>query len=107
MASMIRTAPSACEAPVIMLRKNSAWPGASISTMSRDPVRKRICGVDGDALIALGLQRVEKKRPFERHAAPGADGFQHLELALGQAAGLVQQSPDQGRLAVVDMADDC
>ncbi|MGY4327673.1 hypothetical protein ACVWWG_002090 [Bradyrhizobium sp. LB7.2] len=42
---MISTAPSACEAPVIMLRKNSAWPGASISTMSRELVRKRICVV--------------------------------------------------------------
>ena len=39
---MINTAPSACEAPVIMLRKNSAWPGASISTTSRERVRKRI-----------------------------------------------------------------
>src|SRR5207248_102558 len=39
------TAPSACEAPVIMLRKNSAWPGASISTTSRERVRKRICVV--------------------------------------------------------------
>ena len=39
---MISTAPSACEAPVIMLRRNSAWPGASISTTSRDMVRKLI-----------------------------------------------------------------
>ena len=63
-------------------------------------------GVDGDALVALGLERVEQERPFERHAAPRADGFQHLELAVGQAAGLVQQAADQRRLAVVDMADD-
>src|SRR4029077_6812567 len=42
---MISTAPSACEAPVIMLRRNSAWPGASISTMSRELVGKRIWGV--------------------------------------------------------------
>ena len=63
-------------------------------------------GVDGDALVALGLQRVEQERPFERHAAPRADGLEHLELALGQAAGLVQQAADQGRLAVIDMADD-
>ena len=44
-ASMISTAPSACEAPVIMLRRNSAWPGASIRMTSRDGVRKRICVV--------------------------------------------------------------
>ena len=63
-------------------------------------------GVDGDALVALGLQRVEQERPFERHAAPRADGLQHFELALGQAAGLVQQAADQRGLAVIDMADD-
>ena len=70
-------------------------------------VRKRIWrGVDGDALVALGLQRVQQERPFERHAAPRADGLQHLELAVGQAAGLVQQAADQRGLAVIDMADD-
>ena len=63
-------------------------------------------GVDGDALVALGLQRVEQERPFKRHAAPRADRFQHFQLALGQAAGLVQQASDQRRLAVVDMTDD-
>ena len=63
-------------------------------------------GVDGDALVALGLQRVEQERPFERHAAPRADRLQHLQLAVGQAAGLVQQPPDQRRFAVIDMADD-
>ena len=63
-------------------------------------------GVDGDALVALGLQRVEQERPFERHAAPRADGFEHFQLAVGQAAGFVQQAADQGGFAVVDMADD-
>ena len=63
-------------------------------------------GVDGDALVTLGLQRVEQERPFERHAAPRADGFQHFQLALGQAAGFVQQASDQGGFAVIDMADD-
>ncbi len=63
-------------------------------------------GVDGDALVALGLQRIEQERPFERHAAPRADGLQHLQLAVGQAAGFVQQAADQRGLAVVDMADD-
>ncbi len=63
-------------------------------------------GVDGDALVAFGLQRVEEKRPFERHAAPRADGFQHLQLALGQAAGFVQQAADEGGFAMIDMADD-
>ncbi len=52
-------------------------------------------GIDGDALIPLGLQGVQQERPFERHAASGADRFQHLKFAVGQAAGLVQQPPDQ------------
>ncbi len=63
-------------------------------------------GVDGDALVALGLQRIQKERPFERHAAPGADGLEHFQLAVGQAAGLVQQPSDQGGFAMIDMADD-
>ena len=106
-ASMISTAPSACEAPVIMLRKNSAWPGASIKHyVARAGAEADLRGVDGDALVALGLQRIKQERPFERHAAPRADRLQHLQLALGQAAGFVQQGADQGGFAVVDMADD-
>ena len=65
-----------------------------------------LAGVEGDALVALGLQRVEQERPFERHAAPRADRLETLELAVRKAAGLVQQPPDQGRLAVIDMPDD-
>ena len=90
-----------------MLRRNSAWPGASIRThVARSGAEADLRGVDGDALVALGLQRVQQERPFERHAAPRADGLQHFELAVGQAAGLVQQPADQRRLAVIDMADD-
>src|SRR4029453_9604831 len=63
-------------------------------------------GVDGDALVALGLQRIQEERPFERHAAPRADGFEHFQLALGQAAGLVQQPSDKSGFAVIDVADD-
>ena len=63
-------------------------------------------GVDGHALIALGLERVHQERPLERHAAPLAHRLDRLELALGQGAGVVEQPADQGRLAVVDVADD-
>ncbi len=65
-----------------------------------------LTSVDGDALITLGLQGVKQERPLERHAATGTDGFQMIELAIGQAAGLVQQASDQGRLAVIDRAED-
>ncbi|OIQ70380.1 hypothetical protein GALL_480090 [mine drainage metagenome] len=63
-------------------------------------------GVDGDALVALGLQRVEQERPFEWHAPPRADGFEHFEFAFRQAACLMQETSDQCRLAVIDMTDD-
>jgi hypothetical protein len=63
-------------------------------------------GVDGDTLVALGLQGIEQERPFERHAAAGACRLQRLELAVGEAAGLEQQASHQRRLAVIDMADD-
>ena len=74
--------------------------------IARGRAEADLAGVDGDALVALGLQRVEQERPFERHAAPRADRLELLELAVGQAAGLGQQPADQRRLAVVDMADD-
>jgi hypothetical protein len=63
-------------------------------------------GVDGHALVALGLQRIHQKRPLERHAAALAHRFDRLELTLGQGAGVVEQAADQGRFAVVDVADD-
>ena len=63
-------------------------------------------GVDGDALVALGLQRVEQERPFELAAALVRRGLQLRELAFGQRVGVVQQAADQARLAVIDMADD-
>ena len=74
--------------------------------VARGGAEADLAGIDGDALIALGLQRVEQERPFERHAAPRADRLERVELAVGQVAGLVQQAADQGRLAVIDVADD-
>ena len=75
--------------------------------MSRDGGAKPdLAGVDGDALVALGLQRVEQERPLERHAAARADGLERVELAVRKASRFVQQAADQGRFAVIDMADD-
>ena len=73
--------------------------------VARPRTKADLRGVDGDALVALGLQRVEQERPFERHASPCADLFQHLELAVRQAAGFMQQAADQRRFAVIDVAD--
>ncbi len=74
--------------------------------VARSGAKADLRGIDGDALVAFGLQRIEQERPFERHAASRTDGFEHFQLAVGQAAGLVQQASDQRGLAVIDMADD-
>ena len=74
--------------------------------IARAGAETNLRGVDRDALIALCLQRIQQERPLERHAAPLADGFQHFEFAVGQAAGFVQQATNQCGLAVIDMADD-
>src|SRR5690606_20832203 len=63
-------------------------------------------GVDGDALVALGLQGVEQEGPFEGAAALVGSRLDLGELALRQRVGVVQQAADQARLAVVDMTDD-
>ncbi len=62
--------------------------------------------VDGDTLVALGLQTVHQERPLERHAAALAHRFDSLELAFRQHARVVEQAPDEGRFAVIDMTDD-
>ena len=63
-------------------------------------------GVDGDVLVALGLERVHQVGPLERHAAALGDFLELLELALGQRAGVVEQPADERGLAVVHVADD-
>ncbi len=62
-------------------------------------------GVDGDGLVPLGLERVEGEGPLDGDAAALAHRPQLLRLAGWQRADLMQQAADQGRLAVVDMAD--
>ncbi len=74
--------------------------------IARRRAEAHLAGVDGDALVALGLQRIEQERQFEGHAAPRAHRLELVELAVGQAAGFGEQAADQGRLAVIDMADD-
>ena len=62
--------------------------------------------VDRHSLVAFGLESVQDEGPLQRHAPLLADEAQFLELAFRQAAGVMQQTSDQRRLAVVDMADD-
>ena len=63
--------------------------------------------VDGDALLALGVQAVEEQREVEiaalRAELPGV-GFERRELVLVEHLRFVQQAADQRALAVVDAA---
>ncbi len=63
-------------------------------------------GVDGDALVLLVVERVEQERVLERLAGALALAPHRVELALRQRAGVGQQPPDDGALAVIDVADD-
>ena len=59
--------------------------------------------VDRDALLALGAQAVGQQRQVEVAVAAALGGLGDvLELVLEDRLGVVQQPPDQGRLAVVD-----
>ncbi|MNY25343.1 hypothetical protein D3C86_1591190 [compost metagenome] len=63
--------------------------------------------VNGDALLALGLQPVQQQgvvqvRPVRAETARVA--FQRRQLILRHLARLEQQPPNQGRLAVIDRA---
>ncbi len=63
--------------------------------------------VDGDALLALGLQAVDQQRHVERFAG-GAEARRILgesrELVFVEQLAVVEQAADQGRLAVIDRA---
>ena len=65
-----------------------------------------VAHVDGDALVALGLEGVGHEGPFEGHAAALAHRLERLDFAVGEGAGLVEQAADEGRFAVIDVADD-
>ena len=91
-----------------MLRVYCSCPGESM-------MMKRRCGgleiapgdVDGDALLALGLEAVEQQAEIDLLAVDGAvlrgvhDG---RALILGDAGAVPQQPADQRRLAVVHRA---
>ena len=63
-------------------------------------------GVDGDVLFLLFDQGVEEEGVFELHAFDRAVLADLLHLAVGQGVGVMEEAADEGRLAVVDMADD-
>ena len=61
--------------------------------------------IDGDALLALGRQPIDQQGeidPLALGAHLAAVGLQRRQLVLVDQLRLVEQPPDQGRLAVVD-----
>ena len=73
------------------------------------PRRREIAvrDVDRDALLALGVEPVEQQREVELVAGRAVLARrirERVEVVVEDQAGVVQQSPDQRRLAVVDRA---
>ena len=62
--------------------------------------------VDGDVLVALGLQRVHQVGELERHAAALRNRDELFVLAVGQRAGVVEEPADERGFAVVDVPHD-
>jgi hypothetical protein len=62
--------------------------------------------IDGDILVPLRLERIHEERPFEPHPATTADGLDLFEFPIGQGSGLIQQTADQGRFSVINVAND-
>ncbi len=68
-----------------------------------EPIRD----VDGDLLLALGREPVEQQREIEllaQRAVLAGFAASVVELIVEQQLGLIEQPPDQGRLAVIDRA---
>ena len=61
--------------------------------------------VDGDALTALVLERVEKEGVLERLRVAAAHLAYLLKLALRQRIGIGKQPPDNGGFSVVNVTD--
>ena len=98
-ASTSTMARSAVEAPVTMLRVYCTWPGR-VGQDERAPRGGEVAvgDVDRDALLALGAQAVGQAREVELAVAPA----QVVELVGEDRLGVVEQAPDERRLAVVD-----
>ena len=61
--------------------------------------------VDGDALLALGLEAVGEQGEVDVFVAAAARGFLHgFELVLEDGFGIVEQAADEGGFAVIDGA---
>ena len=89
-----------------MLRVYCSWPGRvgddELALLGRE---EAIGDVDRDALLALGGEAVDQQREVDLlplRADPLRIGLQRGELVLEDHLRIVEQPPDQRRLAVVD-----
>ena len=107
-ASTSTMARSAVEAPVAMLRVYCSWPGVS-ATMKRRLFggEEAVGDVDRDALLALGVEPVHQQREIDVlavRAVLAAVALERRELVVEDQLGVVEQPPDQRRLAVIHAA---
>jgi hypothetical protein len=69
--------------------------------------KEAVGDVDGDALLSLGLQAIDQERKVEARplrAELARISFQGSRLVFEDRARIVQQPPNQRRLAIVDAA---
>ena len=98
----------AVEAPVAMLRVYCSWPGVSATMNVRLRGGEEAVGdVDGDALLALGLEPVDQEGEVDVLAGRAVlRGIlcQRGSWSSNMSFGIVEQPADQRRLAVIDRA---
>ena len=86
---------------------NCRWPGASGEDKAATGNNEAdVAHVDGNTLIAFGLQRVCDKRPFERHPSTSTHLLDRLDFARWKRPDIVEQPTDQRRLAMIDVPHD-
>ena len=62
--------------------------------------------IDGDVLLLLLKQCIEQEREFKLHPFSRAGLLYLFDLAFGERAGVMQDAPNQRRLAMVNVTDE-
>ena len=67
---------------------------------------RNLSSIDGDVLFLFLEQGIEEKRELELHVFRRARALHLLEFPFGKGIRVVQNSADESRLAVIDVADE-